>query len=250
MDGSGRWNLAAAEWAKVLLDGLTPASVAESLLQGDTLPWTAHLVALTRDSSAVLDLGSGRGDQAAVLGLNGRQPTLLDWSGRNLAFSAELFRVLGLVGRFCRADLTEPLPFHNDSFDTVYSCGVLEYFDQATIERLVAESFRVSRRRVIMMVPNALSLAYRVGKWYMQRTGGWQWGGEVPFYSLRGLIRRVSPSQVKEYSVGTAHALKFLTMPGGGVIRRVATRVLRGGDDSGPSRLRQGYLLLTVAEKT
>lgn len=244
-----RWNLSAQAWAGVLLDGATPEAVARDVMAGRVLPWSRLLVDLTADSVTVLDLGSGRGDHSALLALAGRKPTLLDWSSPNLGFSARLFALLGVAGTFCQADLTDPLPFRTASFDTVFSCGVLEYFDDPTIRSVVSEAFRVARKRVVMMVPNAVCLSYRLGKWHLERAGRWPWGGEVPFVSLRPYMRPFTRGQVVEYSVAPVHALAFLTMPGGQRLYRVAMRRLRMKDQIRPAPLRQGYLLVTVAEK-
>ena len=244
-----KWNLDASRWAEVLLNETTPEKLARDLQKGIGVPWTTTLLEYSRDSKAVLDLGSGRGENSAVLALHGKAPTLLEWSKENLAFSERLFDTMGLNGRFCQADMTQPLPFQNESFDIVFSCGVLEYFNGPTIDAILKEAFRVSRKRVVMMVPNAASLAYRIGMWHMKKTGKWQWGGEVPSYTLTRNFMRAGSVRTVEFSVGTRHSLDFLTMPMGETIRKAITKVCRLKDDPRPALLRQGYLLVTVGEK-
>ena len=159
-----------------------------------------------------------------------------------------MFAALGLQGRFCRTDITRPLPFESQSFDAVFSCGVFEYFNAAQVDAILAECFRVARKRVIIMVPNALSVAYRLGKWHMERTGAWAWGGEEPSRTLRGSFASAGARNIREYSVGARHSLGFLTMRGGGRVARALTRGLRLTDHPEPSWLRQGYLLVTVGD--
>ncbi len=243
-------NLSPSQWENVLLRGISVDTVAEALKAGDYLPWVETLIDLTRDSRTTLDLGSGRGENSAALGLQGKETTLVDWSAGNLDFSRNLFGALNLRGRFCRADITRTLPFDNSSFDTVFSCGVLEYFSREVNQGIIREAFRIARRQVIMMVPNALSVGYRVGKWHMERTGGWIWGGEVPSRSLKREFKRAGSMRTIEFSVGAKHALAFLTMPGGEWIRRACIKLFKLTDRPNGALFRQGYLLITVGEKT
>jgi ubiquinone/menaquinone biosynthesis C-methylase UbiE len=242
-------NLTASQWADVLLNEAELDAVASALKKGRWLPWTTTLLRFTEDSQTVLDLGSGRGENSGSLALAGKKTTLLEWAPENLAFSRRLFNEIGVDGQFCRADMTQPLPFHDGSFDTVFSCGVFEYFDAGTIDTILKEAFRVSRKRVIIMVPNALSVPYRIGKWYLEKTGKWYWGGEVPSYTLKPHFRRLGPMRIVEFSVGARHAFDFLKMPAGKAIKELCVRLLRLRDHARPACFRQGYLLVTVGEK-
>ncbi len=250
MRGRRRWNLPSTEWSNVLLSGVRPEATADGLTKGKVLPWTNAVLKLTNDAQTVLDLGSGRGEHSAALALNGRRPTLLDWSKENLDFSEQVFDALGIHGHFCQADMTDGLPFESNSFDVVFSCGVLEFFADETVEAVLEEALRVSKKRIILMVPNALCIPYRVGKWYMQKARVWPWGGEHPFVTLRPYLRRFASLRVSEFSVAAKHSLNFLAMPMGPLMREVFIRLLRLRDHSSPALFRQGYLLVTVVDKT
>ena len=242
-------NLTVNQWPSVLGSYENATRVAERLqLVGSFVPWSKVLVNETAECESTADLGSGRGEHSAVLARAGRATTLMDWSQANIAFSERMFGELGLTGRFVQGDITDPLPFETRSIDAVFSCGVIEYFSGAQLDRVLAEMSRVARRRVIVMVPNASSLAYRVGKWYMERTGTWQWGGEKPVLSLRRPFARAGLVRIREYSVGARHALGFLTMRGGARLAGLVDRGLRLTDHSRPSYFRQGYLLVTVGD--
>jgi ubiquinone/menaquinone biosynthesis C-methylase UbiE len=157
---------------------------------------------------------------------------------------------MNLKGKFYHADITKPLPFTSNSFDTVFSCGVFEYFTDETIRSILREAFRVSSKQVIIMVPNAASVAYRIGKWYLEKTRKWQWGGEVPSYSLKPYFRSVGSMRTFEYSVAAKLSLNFLSeIPGGKTIQKICTKVFLLQDHPFPARMRQGYLLITVGEK-
>lgn len=242
------WNLAPEKWSDLLLGSVSPEQAAEDVKKGRLMPWALSLQHLTAGIQTVLDLGSGRGEHSAFLALGGRETMLTDWSDENLEFSKKLFSVMGLEGRFLQADITAPLPFKEGAFDAVFSCGVFEYFTDEVIQSILRESFRVSRKKVIIMVPNALAISYRIGKWYMERTGRWYWGGERPMRTLKPHFRSVTKGRFYEFTVGAQHALNFLTMRGGRKIQKLLT-CLGIRDDPDPAPLRQGYLLVSVGEK-
>lgn len=238
------------EWADVLVKNAQPDMMAEALRTGRYWSWTETLLQYSQESDEILDMGSGAGENAAVLALRGRKMTLLDWSEQNLEFDRQLFHVMGFPGRFVPHDMTQPLPFEDNSFDVVFSCGVFEYFTDEQIRAILKEAFRVSRKRVIILVPNARSIAYRLGKWYLERTGQWPWGKERPFRSLRPHFQAAGQARVTEFCVGTRHSLDFLVMRGGPLLKRLFIRVLRLTDHAKPAAFGQGYLLVTIGERT
>lgn len=244
------WNLTPTEWSKVLDTDADVKKAAERLQQGQYLPWVEILKNYTHDSIDVLDLGSGRGQNAAVLALQGKRATLFDWSVENLEFSKKLFSCLGENAAFIKGDMTKPLPFEDKAFDTVFSCGVFEYFTDKQIKDILKETFRIARKRVIVMVPNARSIPYRLGMWYMKRKNQWPWGGERPFRTLRHCFSVIPNIKIKEFSVGTKHALDFLvSLPKGKFLQKLIIKMFSLKDHSKPSFLNQGYLLIAIAEK-
>lgn len=245
------WNLTADQWSAVLQSNEDPAKVATRLRRsGGFVPWSQRLVDESADCESTVDLGCGRGEHSAVLARAGRRTTLVDWSQDNLAFSRAMYEALGLSGRFCRADITRPLPLETSSVDLVFSCGVFEYFDASQIDFILKEAFRVARKRVIIMVPNARAIGYRLGKWYLERTNAWEWGGEVPSHSLKAPFRRAGADGIREYALGGLHSVDFLAhLPGGERLVSLLTRALRLTRHARPSRLGQGYLLVTIGEK-
>src|SRR5688572_1446744 len=163
------WNLSPQQWSEVLLSQSSPDAVAAELRAGKFLPWVENLVDYTAGARDVLDMGSGKGENAAMLALGGKNTTLLDWSDENLEFAKRLYATMGITGKFLRADMTQRLPFEDGAFDVVFSCGVFEYFSDEEIVRILKEAFRVARKRVVILVPNAACFFYRVGKFYMEK---------------------------------------------------------------------------------
>jgi len=246
---SHAWNLTPTQWSDVLLSGIEPQGIAKSLKQDSINPWTANLLKHTEDSKTILDLGSGRGQHSAMLALAGRHTTLMDWSAENVEFSRKLYKELNMPGQFQQGDMLKPLPFNDNSFDTVFSCGVFEYFSDDEIRQILREAFRVAKKRVIIMVPNASSLAYRLGKFYMELTKNWEWGGERPHSTLKPHFRAVGCRKVHEYSVATKTSLTFLTMRGSKLVKKLLIRGLKLTDHPEPALFKQGYLLITIGEK-
>jgi SAM-dependent methyltransferase len=246
---TGVWNLTPNQWSDVLLKPVSPSRVAKDIQAGELTPWASTLWEYTKEFETVLDLGSGRGQHSATLALRGKTTTLLDWSRDNLDFSRQLFQVIGRPAQFCHADMLKRLPFADDSFDAVFSCGVFEYFTDVEMTDILREAFRVARKRVIIMVPNASSLAYRVGKFYMEQRGTWEWGGERPHSTLKPYFDAVGCDHFQEFSVAAKASLEFLTMRGGDRVREALVRLLNLRDHGHRARLKQGYLLISIADK-
>ncbi len=243
------WNLAPTEWSKVLDAGADAVRVAERLKNDGYLPWNEVLLREAEGAATVLDLGCGRGENAALLSLRGKKTTLFDWSQENLEFGKQLFGALGKQGAFVQGDMAKPFPFAQEEFDLVFSCGVFEYFSDDQIVSILKEAFRVAEKKVVIMVPNAYAVLYRVGMWQMRMSKRWPWGGERPFATLRPHFRAAGFEDFRQFTVAAKHSLNFLTMPGGRSAQRVIRAVFDLKDHSRPSLLRQGYLLVGVGEK-
>ncbi len=106
------------------------------------------------DKGSVLDVGCGDGLLLALLQEKGI-------AGEGLDFSDEAVRKCTSHGiRATQHDLNQKLPFPDNSFDWVVALDVLEHqFDAGT---LLQEMTRVSRKNVIVGVPNFSSLPARV----------------------------------------------------------------------------------------
>ncbi len=238
------------EWAVIeqKIPGFTPEILAEKVHAGKLYPWINVIAEMTDAPQKVLDLGCGVGHLSATLALKGCLPTLMDFSRENLDFCRALFNRMNLQGRFMQGDITQELPFEDGSFDTSICCSVLQLFSDEQIECLLREASRVTRHRVIFTAPNALCLAYRIGKAHMQKTGRWHWSVERHFRSLRQIMHRFGDGHFREFSVGPWHAMNFLTMRGSGVFRKMMA--LAGVRDRPiPTALRQGYMLVAVLDK-
>jgi len=115
-------------------------------------PWMAEVMEFDKHAGEkVLEIGGGIGTDLAQFARHGAHVTDIDLSRGHLKLAEENFRLRGLQGTFIHQD-AETLPFPDNSFDLVYSNGVIHHTPNTT--RLVSEMFRVMRSggRAIVMV--------------------------------------------------------------------------------------------------
>jgi glycosyltransferase involved in cell wall biosynthesis/ubiquinone/menaquinone biosynthesis C-methylase UbiE len=123
-------------------------------------PWMPRVMEFAKHAGEqVLEVGGGMGTDLAQFAKNGAVVTDVDLSGGHLEIARENFRLRALDGRFVHHD-AESLPFENDTFDLVYSNGVIHHTPNTG--RMVAEIFRVLKPggRAIVMVYAENSLQY------------------------------------------------------------------------------------------
>ena len=93
------------------------------------------------NGKSVLGLASGGGQQMPIFAALGANVTVLDYSVRQLESEKEVSEREGYAIRIVRADMTEPLPFPDGSFDLIFhpvsNCYVRE------VKPIWKECFRV-----------------------------------------------------------------------------------------------------------
>jgi 2-polyprenyl-3-methyl-5-hydroxy-6-metoxy-1,4-benzoquinol methylase len=94
------------------------------------------------DGLRSLEVGCGRGSLSCYFADAGYEVTLLDSSPSVLETAKEIYSRNGVSGFFHAGDALS-MPFESESFDVVFSIGLLEHFDN--IQSLVAEQARVLR---------------------------------------------------------------------------------------------------------
>ena len=123
-------------------------------------PWMPSVMGFARHAQEkVLEIGAGIGTDLAQFAENGAFVTDIDLSGGHLAHAKENFALRGLSGEFVHQD-AEVLPFEDDTFDLVYSNGVIHHTPNT--EHVVEEIYRVLRPggRTVIMVYAENSLHY------------------------------------------------------------------------------------------
>jgi len=156
----------------------------------------------------VLEVGCGSGIRTLALAVNcQRSPiaaTFIDCSITALAFAQKNASENRVVGNYILADGFN-LPFPDETFDVVWNEGVNEHFYGFKRQRIFEEMSRVCKDggQVIVIVPNALNLPYRIWKQLLMWRGHWEYGYEKPFsiFELRNKVKSARLSLDKEGGV-------------------------------------------------
>ncbi|MFQ5655029.1 MAG: methyltransferase domain-containing protein, partial [Planctomycetota bacterium] len=123
-------------------------------------PWMPETMEFSRHGGEdVLEIGGGLGTDLCQFALHGARVTDVDLSAGHLAHAQRNFEVRGLKGLFIHQD-AETLPCDDESFDLVYSNGVIHHTPRSA--RVVDEIYRVLRPggQAILMVYAENSLHY------------------------------------------------------------------------------------------
>jgi ubiquinone/menaquinone biosynthesis C-methylase UbiE len=123
-------------------------------------PWMHEVMEFDKHANEdVLEIGAGVGTDLAQFAKHGARVTDLDLSAGHLEHAKLNFSLRGLPGRFVHHD-AEALPFDDNSFDVVYSNGVLHHTPHT--HRVVDEIHRVLRPggKAIIMMYATYSLHY------------------------------------------------------------------------------------------
>jgi SAM-dependent methyltransferase len=118
----------------------------------------------------VLEIGSGLGTDGAQFAKAGAYYTGIDLTEAAIDLARRRFEIEGLPGTFLVAD-AEQLDFADNSFDLVYSHGVLHHTPDTA--RAVQEIHRVLKPdgRAIVMLYHRGSYNYRIGIRVLRRAG-------------------------------------------------------------------------------
>lgn len=197
----------------------------------------------------VLEAGSGTGRISCALALAGAEVWLLDYSDKALDKSREYFSSHGADGNFVYGDV-RAMPFEDDSFDVVWSSGLLEHFEPLEQVKVLSEMVRITRNggKVIVIVPYAGSPFYQLGKWWAEALGTWVHGTERPMSTLSGLVQAVPADLIREYTVASRTSLHFLNylIPYWTALESLANLKI----EMEPNLDMPGYLLVSVLRVT
>ena len=133
---------------------------AERYRYGTYAQWMPEVMEFDRhQGKKVLEIGGGIGTDLAQFATHGARVTDADLSAGHLRLARENFAMRGLYGEFLQQD-AESLVFDDETFDVVYSNGVLHHTPDT--RAVVREIFRVLKPggRVIVMVYAEDSLQY------------------------------------------------------------------------------------------
>lgn len=149
----------------------------------DYAPWMKEAIGFDRyRGKRVLEVGCGTGTDLLQFARGGARVTGIDLTPRSIEIVRRRFEVYQVSGEFIVGD-AENLGFPDESFDLVYSFGVLHHTPDT--ERALSEAHRVLKPggRAIVMLYNRSSLYY--------------WGSIMLKQGiLRGELVKRSPSEI------------------------------------------------------
>ena len=149
-------------------------------------PWMPDVMEFERHrGEEVLEIGGGMGTDLAQFARHGARVTDVDLSAGHLTLAKENFFVRGLQGRFIQRD-AETLGFEDNTFDLVYSNGVLHHTPNT--DRVVREIFRVLKPGGLAIV-----MVYAEDSLHYWRNIMWNIGlreGQLRRYSMAELLSR------------------------------------------------------------
>jgi SAM-dependent methyltransferase len=213
-------------------------------------PLAQTVIDLTNPGDVLLETGCGNARLSAELAVAGRVVELCDFSAEILERAAALFQRSNLPApRLQLADITQPLPWPDESVDWVWSSGVLEHWTDEELSPILREMVRVSRKGVISLVPNARSVFYRMGKHLMEEAGLWPYGRELPRASMVGPFQTAGLHRIREFTIVPEQSPLFLRQTNPTVLALVSKWWQKLPPDD-PLVRDQGYLLVSVGLKS
>src|SRR4030042_1832337 len=118
----------------------------------------------------VLEIGCGSGIYAVEFALFGAKVTACDITDRAIKLTKELAKEAEVELEVVQIQENKPLPFKDDSFDCVYSYGVLHHIPN--IDDMMKEIFRVLKPdgQIMAMLYNKNSLLFAYSILYLHGT--------------------------------------------------------------------------------
>jgi len=138
---------------------------------------------------------------------------LIDFSLSSIRYAVQNAKVNKVKAEFIIADALN-LPFRDCVFDIVYNEGVNEHFDGIERFRIFEEMSRVVRLGgyMIVIVPNAMNLCYRIAKKILEIQGRWRYGLEKPYtlWELKSKFRKFNVMPLKVGGISVITSISWL----------------------------------------
>jgi hypothetical protein len=131
----------------------------------------------------VVEIGAGRGTNAALMNIRGAKTTIVDYSDGALKRSREFFERNGLMGEHIKLDVISIPDGLIGRYDIAMSFGFAEHFSGPARIAAFKAHFDLIRKNglAIISVPNKFSLPYRIFKGIAEQLNHWPIGEEYPF---------------------------------------------------------------------
>jgi ubiquinone/menaquinone biosynthesis C-methylase UbiE len=121
----------------------------------------------------LLEIGCGVGTDGIEFARNNAKYVGVDLTPHSVELTRERFELFGIPGRFEVANAEKRLPFADESFDHVYSFGVIHH--SPAPEKIVDEIYRVLRPggTFTVMLYNRTSINYYIEIMFLRRLFKW-----------------------------------------------------------------------------
>lgn len=182
-------------------------------------PILSHIRKYTPRNGHILESAAGTGTLSLELSKQGFHCTTLEQDEDMIALSSMIQEICGgdierLQGTFL------DLPFLENHFDTVFNHGVLEYFDDPTVLKIIQEQLRVGKR-FIFGVPTILNRANYIEADEVLRSY-WHWkrlieeaGGQIcdsysyfSYRKVRAWLNAVLGMRLQPFSSGVGFVVE------------------------------------------
>ncbi|MBI4397744.1 MAG: class I SAM-dependent methyltransferase [Candidatus Omnitrophica bacterium] len=140
----------------------------------------------------VIEIGAGRGTCSLLMSLQGAHATLLDNNPWALERAKEFFAQWNCAFTPVLQDAFSPPPELAGQFDVAMSYGFTEHFRYPERFKIYESHLELLRPGglLIVSVPNAAFIPYRIGKFMLEKMNRWMLGLEIPYF--RGELADIS----------------------------------------------------------
>lgn len=169
----------------------------------------SHPNFLINKPQTIVEFGCGQGLRTTLFARQtGAKPIYVDNSHKALELAIKNYDDYFKGGEEPIALLNDVLHYKGPKGTLVWSAGLNEHFFENDRGKIFEAMRNASEEYVLVIVPNAWNLPYRLTKFYRQLRGTWPFGAEQPF-SIRELKSRMEEAGLNE--VSTAGIGAFLS---------------------------------------
>ena len=184
----------------------------------------------------VIEVGAGRGTNAALFAKRGSDVAVLDYSEVALKRSQQFFGRVGQRARSIRANALKLPRGLRGSFDVALSFGLTEHFlgeERTAINRCHFDLVRPGGM-VLIAVPHRSNPPYRIFKFLAEMTGRWGVGEEYPYgrQEFRDICEKIGIDDYEFFGESFLQSFHFLNP----FNKRLFRQLLRLGPASYKSR--------------
>lgn len=165
-----------------------------------------YQIAKLRPGSTILEVGAGSGADLLELKKLGYKVTFSDNSSISIKKIVKIDPQLKTVK--CDA---RHLPFSSRTYDLVYCLGLLEHFSYKDRQKIITELFRVSKKYILIDVPQSYTLTSIIKKTLMA-FGKWEYGDEIEF-SYKKLNNEINETIKENKCVYSIYGRELIPLP-------------------------------------